>query len=134
MKQALSPILAAAAMALFLNSCATQNERGLSDSPMVYSSDVAQDEAMPDDPGWPRVFVSGTTTNIVYQPQIDSWNGDILLARNAVAVQSADQPKPIYGVINVQATTLVDKTDRTVGIEDVQILSADFPSAPEKTP
>jgi hypothetical protein len=85
------------------------------------------------DGDWPRVSVVGTTTNTVYQPQVDSWDGYTLTARNAVAVQSPGQPQPVYGVITVRATTLVNKTERTVDIENAQILSASFPSAPDRT-
>jgi hypothetical protein len=88
--------------------------------------------AAPTDGDWPRVFVSGSTTNTIYQPQVDSWDGTTLSARNAVAIQSPDHPQPVYGVIHVQATTLVNKTDRLVDLENVRILSADFPAAPNQ--
>lgn len=79
---------------------------------------------------WPREFVTGTTTNIVYQPQIESWDGYTLKARNAVAVETPDHPQPVYGVIEVQANTVVNKTERLVEIENCRILSVDFPSNP----
>lgn len=81
---------------------------------------------------WPRVYVIGNTTNTVYQPQIESWDGYNLVARNAVAVQTADQPQPVYGVMNVKANTIVDKTERLVDIQNVRVVSAEFPSAPDR--
>lgn len=81
---------------------------------------------------WPRVYVIGNTTNTVYQPQIESWDGYNLVARNAVAVQTADQPQPVYGVMHVKANTIVNKTERLVDIQNVRVVSADFPSAPDR--
>lgn len=84
------------------------------------------------DGDWPRVYVVGTTTNTVYQPQIESWDGYTLTARNAVAIQTPDQPEPVYGVMKVQAHTMVNKTERTVDVQNVQVLSSDFPTAPDR--
>jgi hypothetical protein len=82
---------------------------------------------------WPRIFIAGNTTNTVYQPQVDSWDGTTLVARSAVSVQGPGQAQPVYGVVNLKATTLVDKTDRTVNLVNVQLVNADFPSAADKT-
>lgn len=80
---------------------------------------------------WPRVYTAGTTTNTIYQPQVESWDGYTLKARNAVAVRTPEHPQPVYGVITVQATTFVNKSERTVNIENARILSADFPTSPQ---
>jgi hypothetical protein len=127
-----------------LSSCATQS--GSSSSvPMYYAApepsslSLAPGEAAPPsievgtaDAGWPRILTNGPTTNIIYQPQIDSWDGHALEARSAVGVQSLGHAWPIYGVITFKATTLVDKTTRTATLEDIQVTRADFPSAPDK--
>jgi hypothetical protein len=81
---------------------------------------------------WPRTVVSGGVTNTIYQPQVESWDGKTLAARSAVAVQSASQPQPVYGVVNLSAATLVNNTDRTVRLENIQVVNGDFPSAPAK--
>jgi len=80
---------------------------------------------------WPRVVVSGTTTNLIYQPQVDSWDGHQLTGRDAVAVQSGGQTT--YGVVTIQAITLVDKPQGTVTLVDIKILGGDFPSAAQST-
>src|SRR5215475_2291906 len=36
---------------------------------------------------WPRVIMTGSTTNTVHQPQVDSWDGRTLTVRHAVGVQ-----------------------------------------------
>lgn len=80
---------------------------------------------------WPRVYVTGTTTNTVYQPQVESWDGFTLTARNAVSVQTPQHPQPVYGAITVQAHTVVNKSERMIDINNARILSADFPTSPQ---
>lgn len=77
---------------------------------------------------WPQVVVHGTTTNFIYQPRADFWDGHHVTARDAVAVQSAGQSQPTFGVLTVQAVTLVDKSAKTVALEQIQISGGDFPS------
>lgn len=83
--------------------------------------------------GWPRVIVTDGTTNTVYAPQVDSWDGHLLMGRSAVAVQTAGQPQPIYGVVTIQAATLVDKTAGLVSLDNIQLTGGDFPSARANT-
>ena len=92
---------------------------------------AAQTEPAQPDP-WPRVITQGGATNIIYQPQLDSWDGFLLKARAAVAIQPAGAPEPVYGVIEISARTQVDKSQRTVQLDNVQVLSANFPSAPDR--
>ena len=81
------------------------------------------------DAGWPRQFLSGTTTFSVYQPQVDSWKGNRLAVRAAVSVRDTANADPAFGVIWLSARTEVDKTNRLVYLEDLQITKASFPSA-----
>ena len=41
------------------------------------------------DAGWPRQLLGGTTTFSIYQPQVDSWSGNRLQVRAAVAVRDS---------------------------------------------
>lgn len=82
--------------------------------------------------GWPRTFMEGGSTNTLYQPQVDSWTGMVLRARAAVSIQAAGMAEPTFGVLHVQALTHVDKVERLVYFEDIQILDANFPSAVER--
>jgi hypothetical protein len=76
--------------------------------------------------------VEGSTTNLIYQPQADSWDGHQFVGRNAVGIQPAGQPLPVYGVVNLKAITLVDKTQGTVALENIEVSGGDFPSAGAK--
>ena len=95
-----------------------------------YSSATVEPAEAP----WPRAIVNGSTTNLVYQPQADFWDGHQLTARDAVAVQEAGQPFPTYGVVTLKAITLVDKTRRTVSLENIQVVGGYFPAAQQHSP
>jgi hypothetical protein len=81
---------------------------------------------------WPRVIVRDGVTNTIYQPQLDSWDNFTYTATAAVARQAKDEKQPVYGQIEVKARTTVDRAERSVQFEDLQITKAEFPSEPEK--
>jgi hypothetical protein len=78
---------------------------------------------------WPRVVSSSGTTNLVYEPKVDSWDGYHLVARDAVEIQGAPGLEPAFGVVTIRGTTLVNKNDRTVDLSHIEITGGDFPSA-----
>ena len=78
---------------------------------------------------WPREVKSGDTTFRVYQPQLESWDGAKLEARAAIEVRTAGSDKPVYGAALVVARTSVDKVNRMVSLEDLQVPRVLFPSA-----
>ncbi|MEI7940897.1 MAG: autotransporter [Verrucomicrobiota bacterium] len=84
------------------------------------------------DYGWPRMFTSAGSTNTLYEPQVVSWDGMVLQARAAVSVQAAGVADPTFGILQIKALTHVDKVERMVYFEDVQITDANFPSAAAK--
>jgi hypothetical protein len=80
--------------------------------------------------GWPRQFSSGGAALTVYQPQLDSWDGRRLQAHAAVSVRPQGGADSTFGVIWIAARTDVDKENRQVDFENVEISKASFPSAP----
>jgi hypothetical protein len=78
---------------------------------------------------WPRIAKAGTTTLALYQPQLDSWDGFRLAGRSAVGATLAGQQRTRYGVVWLEANTLVDKGKRIVTIDRVRVVKSDFPSA-----
>ncbi len=122
---------------LCLPSCATKEEASpLQYQPAALSAEGGLPPAVSAESaqfGWPRVLVAGSTTNIVYAPQVDSWDGYMLAGRSAVAIQSAGQAQPIYGVVTLKAVTLVDKTAGIVSLDNIQLTGGDFPSARTNT-
>jgi hypothetical protein len=69
----------------------------------------------------------GATISI-FQPQLESWYGNIVTGRSAVRVKSSSSTD--YGVIWISARTEVDKVNRVVTLEDVTITKQNFPTLP----
>lgn len=84
------------------------------------------------DNGWPRE-ISNNEQITIYQPDIESWQGNQLSERAAVSIQSAASAEPSYGVIWITARTEVDRANHLVTLEDIQIPRASFPGHPERS-
>ncbi len=120
--------------AIVLSSCASRQSPPIAGTPVYFAAPNVQPAPPPagesdSTAAWPRVLVSSTTTNWVFPPQVDSWDGQHLYGRCAVAAQPAGQSTPTYGVVNIEGTTLVDKTARSVAVEDLRVTGGSFPSA-----
>jgi hypothetical protein len=79
---------------------------------------------------WPRIIDEGGVKYTIFQPQLDSWDGYHFAAHAAVSVLPSGLKEPTFGVIDITATTLVDKVARTVELHDIRIEKALFPSVP----
>ena len=86
------------------------------------------------DNGWPRTATSGADTFTVYQPQVDKWSGNRVDLYSAVEVKAGTgkQTASNYGVIWFHARTEVDKVNRQVTLDQVQLDRVKFPVAPDK--
>lgn len=82
---------------------------------------------------WPRTIGEGDTQFTIYQPQVESWIGDRLTTRMAIAVQEKGAAAPQYGVAWFSARTEVDKKTRMVLLQDFTITKTKFPKATEKS-
>lgn len=81
---------------------------------------------------WPRTFAKGGDTFSVYQPQVDKWDGNRLYLYSAVEVQNSAAKSSNYGVIWFNARAEVDKLNRTVTLDQVQLTKVNFPAEPAK--
>ncbi|MCX6348556.1 MAG: autotransporter, partial [Candidatus Aureabacteria bacterium] len=86
------------------------------------------------DTEWPRQYASGENTVTLYQPQINTWEKNILDARMAVSVQTAAAAQPTFGVVWITARTEVNKESGLVTLEDITIVKADFPQESGQSP
>ena len=50
-----------------------QSAQPLPNAPSAQKAAVKKEQAS--DAGWPRTFTSGTDTFLIYQPQVDKWDG-----------------------------------------------------------
>jgi hypothetical protein len=99
---------------------------GLSFAVILTASALA---ATPISADWPRVFIRGGTTNFIYQPQLESWDYATLTATSAVAVQPKGASQSTFGTIQFQAKTRIDRAEREVFFDEIQIVQGSFPSA-----
>ena len=83
------------------------------------------------DLGWPRDFDVGSDQLEVYQPQIETWQGDRMSGRMAIAV-GPKSGSPTYGVAHFSARAAVDKTAGTVTLGPITISKVDVPTAPDQ--
>jgi len=83
---------------------------------------------------WPRTFTSGSEKFLVYQPQVDKWEGNRIDLYSAVEESTTKGTKPTYGVVWFNARTEVDKVNRLVTLDDIKLTKVKFPAAPDKEP
>lgn len=79
---------------------------------------------------WPRAISGDGYEILVYQPQIDRWEGDRIEGRAAVSVEKEATPEPTLGVIWLTARTSIDRASGLVSLDNLQVARASFPSAP----
>ena len=91
---------------------------------------TASQSPIPADP-WPRVIDLANGQVLVYQPQINSWTGNQLDFRAALALKPEGAKEEIFGVVFASARTQVDKIARTVVYENMKISKLDFPTLPD---
>ena len=73
---------------------------------------AAPANALPQDP-WPRQVDLSNATLLVYQPQINKWEGNQLDFRAAVAIQPTGATRETFGTFFATARTQVDRVART---------------------
>src|SRR5690242_6436188 len=93
------------------------------------SSALAQNPngAAPGDP-WPRQFKLKNATALVYQPQVDSWENNMLSFRAVVSITPNGSKQEILGVIWATARTQVNRVSRIVVLEDIKLTKSNFPT------
>jgi len=84
---------------------------------------------IPADP-WPRDISIPGAAVLVYQPQVNKWEGNRIDIRAALAIKPTGAKDETFGVLFATARTQVDKVTRTVVFQDVRITKTDFPTLP----
>jgi len=116
------PLLAALLLPAF---AVAQGGSGQPASPPAAASRLPADS-------WPRKVDLSNATALVYQPQINSWDGNRIDFRAAVAIQPVGAKQESFGVLFATARTQVDKVARTVVFEDLAVTKSDFPLLPDR--
>lgn len=80
---------------------------------------------------WPRNIQLSNASVLIYQPQLNQWTGNQLDFRAAVALRPQGAAAETYGSIFATARTLVDRSARTVTLENLNITKSNFPLLPD---
>ena len=86
---------------------------------------------IPADP-WPRKIDLANGSVLLYQPQVNKWEGNQLDFRAALAIQPVGAKEETFGVIFATTRTQVDRVARTVVFENLRITKTDFPTLPDR--
>src|SRR5580765_8857541 len=70
---------------------------------------------------WPRQFDSASGTFIIYQPQPETLNGDVLSGRLAFSLQRAGDAQPTFGVMWFTERAFIDRDSSTVAARDFDV-------------
>ncbi|MFO1398111.1 MAG: hypothetical protein U1F48_13700 [Burkholderiales bacterium] len=85
---------------------------------------------LPADP-WPRDISISNAAVLIYQPQVNKWEGNQIDFRAALAIKPTGAKDETFGVIFATARTQIDKVDRMVVFENLKITKSDFPTLPD---
>ena len=77
---------------------------------------------------WPRQFTLGNAVVLVYQPQVERWEGNRLDFRAAVAAKASGSNAETFGVIWGTARTEVNRVNRMVTLEEISLTRSNFPT------
>jgi hypothetical protein len=81
------------------------------------------------EPDWPREIVVPEGTITLYQPQIESFEGNKLTARAAVSIIKKGETEPAFGAVWFDARVSTDRDTRIVTLLDLNVPMVKFPNA-----
>jgi hypothetical protein len=76
---------------------------------------------------WPRQFDSDSGSFVLYEPQPEELDGDLLTARAAFSLQKSEKDNPQYGVLWFSAHVLIDRDSSTVAMRDFDVTRVRLP-------
>jgi hypothetical protein len=78
---------------------------------------------------WPREIDSSIGHIVLYEPQPDSLDGNVLTGRSAVSLQRPSDKEPVFGALWFRSQVAVDRDAGTVTIQNIKVLRVRFPDA-----
>ena len=80
---------------------------------------LATDEEPADN--WPREIDIKDGVGVLYQPQPEKLDGNVLKGRAAVSVELASREQPVFGAIWLSAELRIDRSERMANMIDLEI-------------
>jgi hypothetical protein len=84
------------------------------------------------DEDWPREIETAKGLVVLYQPQVDSLDGDLLSGRSAVSIRPTGQEEPIFGAAWLEGRIDTDLDTRTVTFEEIRVPQVRFQDATDE--
>jgi hypothetical protein len=84
------------------------------------------------DPGWPRVINLPEGRIVVYEPQVESLEGNILKGRGALSLTPQGKKDPVFGAIWFESRIEIDRDARTVDVLEMKIPRVRFPNSTDE--
>jgi len=97
---------------------------------LVAGGAFGQDEV--EEFSWPKTMTSDKGEIIVYQPQIESFEGDRLESRSAVAVKVAGQEGMVFGAMWFESHLVTNMETRTARLDRTKVTAARFPDVEQE--
>jgi len=116
-------IFVALALASALPACAARDSASTGASPGA-AANAAPASVDP----WPRQIQLQDGTALVYSPQVESWQGNQLTFRSAVAITPSGSNDKTFGVVWATAQTDVDRVMRRVSLQNLTLTRSKFPT------
>ncbi|MEJ2006380.1 MAG: hypothetical protein P8X57_15775, partial [Cyclobacteriaceae bacterium] len=83
---------------------------------------------------WPKeIPLSSGGKVIVYQPQLEGYEGNVLFTRSAVSVREKSGSEPVFGAVWADAEMLTDKDTRMATLESLKVKDVRFPNMDDET-
>ena len=79
------------------------------------------------DPGWPRQFDSSSGSFVIYQPQPESLDGDVLTGRAAFSLQKSGAASPTFGVLWFTEQIEIDRDSSAVSARSLDVTKVRLP-------
>ncbi len=79
------------------------------------------------DPNWPRQFDSPSGSFVIYQPQPEDLDGDLLACRAAFSLQKSADANPIFGVLWFTEHIEIDRDSSTVAGRSLDVTKVRLP-------
>ncbi len=80
-----------------------------------------------DESSWPRQFDSSSGSFVIYQPQPEDLDGDLLSCRAAFSLQRTTDAAPLFGVLWFTERIEIDRDSSTVTGRDLDVLKVRLP-------
>jgi hypothetical protein len=117
------PLRVLAAVLPFAVAIAAAAQQPAAPAPQPPASQVTPDP-------WPKTAKLGGTTYSLYAPQLDSWDYYHYASHAAISILPAGAKEPTFGVVWIEAKSLVDRQQRSVELVGLKVAKVNFPSAP----